>query len=332
MLRHMMRIFAYPFVKNIKLLAAFAVFVGGVVSLAYAQSVPAIPAIPPPPGLGNIPAIPLPPEMKAIETKAKAEAQAKANPPPAVAPAVPAPASADTVASDTPAIPSLPVPGGADSIAASAVPAVPAVVPPLVPADANTAVPSIPLPGGADGVASTPPPLPIPPLLQATATPPAPAISDAADASLNEEAKKPESLAAQMLASPNGIVLPPVPEKPKVMQNPNRKKTWLSELKPTVKPRDIDFNYTRQLLPSSIYRPSYDRENQHLPVAVTMADYQQWFFMNVAANDIDATRALLNAGVNINSVNANGETALAVAQAHGATDTARLLMARGARP
>ncbi len=308
--------------------------VASLASLAYAQSVPAIPAIPPPPSLGNIPAIPLNPEMKAAETNAKAAAAKEAadvKPPPALPVASPLPGSSDRVEADTvPPIPPLP-----------SVPAVATAVPtPPPPADANIVPPvsAPPVPGGADGVASVPPP--IPPLstdaMAGNVPPPLPlpeAISGSASpADGAQAAEKPKSLAEQMAASPNGIALPPVPEKPKVMQNPNRKKTWLSELKPTVKPYDIDFNYKRQLLPSSIYRSHYDGANQHLPAAITMEDYKRWFLESVAANDVDATRALLNEGIDVNLVNAEGNTALVVALRRGALDTARLLVARGADP
>jgi hypothetical protein len=60
-------------------------------------------------------------------------------------------------------------------------------------------------------------------------------------------------------------------------------------------------------------------------------DYVRLLFKHAATNNIDGTRALLNAGTDINATNPRGETPLAVARRYGAMDTAALLAARGAR-
>lgn len=115
-----------------------------------------------------------------------------------------------------------------------------------------------------------------------------------------------------------------VAEAPKV-------KTWQTTLKPTSFAYNTKFNYRRAMLPSTIYRASYNRDNSHLPVRVTREDYTYMLFERAALNDINGTRALLNAGTNINATNSRGETPLQVARRFGAVDTANLLMARGAR-
>jgi hypothetical protein len=107
--------------------------------------------------------------------------------------------------------------------------------------------------------------------------------------------------------------------------------TWAVPLAPAVRMPTLGYNYRREMLPEKIYRKSYTLDNRHLPVAVTTDDYQQLFLMSVARNDINATRAFLNRGMPVNTVNANGETALSLAQRYGAGDTAQLLMLRGAR-
>jgi hypothetical protein len=109
------------------------------------------------------------------------------------------------------------------------------------------------------------------------------------------------------------------------------RKSWQTTLKPVSTAYDTKFNYRRALLPGAIYRAGYDKENQHLPTRITREDYVKLLFENAATNNIDGTRALLNAGTDINATNPRGETPLMVARRYGAVDTASLLMARGAR-
>ncbi len=118
-----------------------------------------------------------------------------------------------------------------------------------------------------------------------------------------------------LVGSSESMALPP---KPAI-------RTWGTTLAPAIAPMTVTYNYKRQLLPSTIYRTSYDRENDHLPKAVTREDYIALLYASAAANDVNATRALLNTGLQANM----GE-ALAVARRAGANDTARLLIARGA--
>jgi hypothetical protein len=110
-----------------------------------------------------------------------------------------------------------------------------------------------------------------------------------------------------------------------------REKTWLTKLAPTSFDRTTNFNYKRETLPEVLYNTSYNQQNRHLPLRRTRADYENWLFASVSRNDINATRALLNAGTNINAVSPLGETPLAFAQRVGAMDVAALLKARGGR-
>lgn len=109
------------------------------------------------------------------------------------------------------------------------------------------------------------------------------------------------------------------------------RKSWQTTLAPTSQAYDTKFNYRRALLPGAIYRVQYDRFNEHLPTRVTRTDYERMLFESAARNNIDGTRALINAGTDINAKNPNGETPLAVARRFGAVDTVALLEARGAR-
>lgn len=123
----------------------------------------------------------------------------------------------------------------------------------------------------------------------------------------------------------------PVASAPKVEERKVTVKTWETTLAPSITPPKLGYRYRHVVLPRAIYRDRYDVENQHLPTAVTQTDYAQLFLMSAARNDIDATRALLNDGVPIGTTNSNGETALELARRYHAEDTARLLIARGAR-
>ena len=106
--------------------------------------------------------------------------------------------------------------------------------------------------------------------------------------------------------------------------------TWYTRLAPAIVPPKTSFNYRRQVLPDAIYKKQYDRDNDHLPVAVTREDYTRLLFERVAANDIDATRALLNTGLPVTLRDGSGQSLLGIARQYNARDTANLLIARGA--
>ena len=106
--------------------------------------------------------------------------------------------------------------------------------------------------------------------------------------------------------------------------------TWKTKLAPAVVPPKTNFNYKRQILPDSVYKKNYGRENGHLPTAVTREDYQLQLFQRVAANDVDGTRALLNTGMLPSTTDGWGQSLLTIARRNNAHDTERLLLARGA--
>jgi hypothetical protein len=108
-------------------------------------------------------------------------------------------------------------------------------------------------------------------------------------------------------------------------------KTWASKLAPSVIPKKTNFNYKREILPEVIYTTQYSRDNQHLPIRVTRDDYERLLFASIAKNDVEATRALLNAGTGLAATNEVGETPLTAAKRVGAADVAALLVARGAK-
>ncbi|MFM9890378.1 MAG: hypothetical protein ACKVOE_07070 [Rickettsiales bacterium] len=110
-----------------------------------------------------------------------------------------------------------------------------------------------------------------------------------------------------------------------------KQKTWKTVLAPTEIPTRTNFNYRRVVLPGTIYREAYSPENRHLPVAVNREQYVALLFQRVAANDVEATRALLNTGISPSQPDASGQTPLSIARRYNAPDTARLLIARGAQ-
>lgn len=327
LLLHMKRMVQYTeIVKKIAWLSTVAIV--GASTAVYAQNtsstalaIPPLPPIPSPGGSAVAP-IPLPPSMANIPsaTEKKPEEQVTKT-------AAPLPP---------------PIPGGSDKIAGSV--SVTAAQAPSIPAAATSSATPTAAPATTAATTAPPPPLgglPPPPTAD-TAAKPADAKDTAskqvdAQSSAGKEDEDitplPASFTERLKAAPTGIVLPPALKLPKVHEHAiTRPRTWHAKLKPVVKPRSISFNYRRQLLPGTIYKPSYDAENRHLPTAVTGEDYDRWFLESVANNDINATRALLDRGRDANMVNAEGDTVLVMALRYGAYDTARLLLARGANP
>ena len=123
-----------------------------------------------------------------------------------------------------------------------------------------------------------------------------------------------------------------IPEAPVTAATPS-KPTWKDVLKPSYQPVKTNFNFRRQVLPSVIYRDQYSNANRHLPLARHGEQYDHYFILAVARNDLNAIRAMLaNGRRNVNLMNAEGDPMLIVAIRHNAIAAARLLLARGANP
>jgi Ankyrin repeats (3 copies) len=123
------------------------------------------------------------------------------------------------------------------------------------------------------------------------------------------------------------------PETPELKKKkPKQTMRNLPKLQPVIVPLRNAYNYQRQILPPSLYKREYSPENRHLPKATTREDYDRNLFLAVAANNVNATRAFLEMGKDVNLRNASGEPLLVVAVRYGALDTMRLLLARGADP
>jgi hypothetical protein len=185
-----------------------------------------------------------------------------------------------------------------------------------------------------------------------------PSLPISPDGTMAEEAPPaPPSLTEEAAAKgikPPELVLPPMPEATAqalltgqplsnadeiAPEDPdaNKKKPKqtmrnLPKLEPVIVPIKNAYNYQRQMLPPSIYKREYNPENRHLPKATTRQDYDRNLFLAVASNNVNATRAFLEMGKDVNLKNAAGEPLLVVAVRYGALDTMRLLLARGANP
>lgn len=108
-------------------------------------------------------------------------------------------------------------------------------------------------------------------------------------------------------------------------------KSWETKLAPLVKIPKLGYHYKRQILPDLVYRDEYTHDNMHLPPRTTREDYRLLLFKSIAKGDMVVTRALLNAGVEVNAANEYGETPLAFAERMGDERTVALLQARGGR-
>lgn len=86
------------------------------------------------------------------------------------------------------------------------------------------------------------------------------------------------------------------------------------------------------VLPETVYNTNYSRDNVHLPKAVTRLDYTRLLFRGAARGDVNAMHALLEAGVDIESRNDHGETALIYATRSLNFQGVLTLLARGANP
>jgi hypothetical protein len=271
--------------------------------------------------------------------------------PPLPSPAVPAASGAPPQAGSTALpeinLPAMPVVSGNVMPTASPLPAMSAAPPKPEVAQ----VPSLPpIAAGAGAPAQASPSLPsLPPIgVQASSTPITPEVTVDAELPEFDEPAQPESADATALPDqplplpgqeavtpPDGLELPgetaEVTPVIKVVREKEPPKSWETTLiKQAISPK-TDFNYKRQVLPPQISRTQYSRQNMHLPRRVTRDDYSELLFTSVAKNDLEATRALLNAGTNLHATNNYGETPLQFARRMGATDVAALLVARGAK-
>lgn len=227
----------------------------------------------------------------------------------AAPPAPPAP----PVLSGAPALASIPAPATAPSTSVApprpaAVPALPSL-PPLPSSQNPVQLPTVTVTPAANAPS-------IPALPPATATPKAPLPSKDVLFDTLFDAPKP------------AVEVPPVMPEPAI--SPEAKTTVKKPARK--KPVIADSFRPKERLSPKIYRPAYDRENQHLPAARYEAEYDALLFQAAGAGDILGMRALLDAGRAIEMQNADGETPLLYAVRLGSVEGARFLLARGANP
>ena len=207
------------------------------------------------------------------------------------------------------------------------------IAPPSAPPPLDTAA-LLPPPAIATGVEDTTPKVPdLPPATpessdkSAAITPPAPPTIALPAPTLPEPSgmfgNKSAAATSDKPQTPNSVAdKDPLADK-------SKQHTWGTKLAPSHLPPKTKFTYRRVVEPETIYSRDYAEYNKHLPTQVTRQDYENMLFASVMNNDVEATRALLNAGADINSVAENGETPLSAARRAGATATTQLLLARG---
>lgn len=282
------------------------------------------------------------PPMPTVNVEVTTQAVNNAMPALPTLPATNAPAA--PAAAPMPGLPPVELPGAAAAPAVPTVPAVEVTAPKIV--ATGTEMPELPgLPAPASAAAPTDgdlPPLPIPGAPPAVPT----VVGDLPPLPLPPGA--PPLPGALPVPGATGLtVAPPRDRKPTNFgaraagvaafdkaiadaQAEPKKKTWQTKLAPQVIPPKTDFNYKRHLLPMQISRTQYTKENAHLPRRVMRSDYEALLFSNINKGDLNAMRALLNAGTSINATNEYGETPLEFARRIGAEPAAKLLLARGA--
>ena len=91
-------------------------------------------------------------------------------------------------------------------------------------------------------------------------------------------------------------------------------------------------DFRTQVLPDVINRKEYETRNSHLPKALYKEDLEQLLFVAIGRGDLNAIRALLNNGVDVEAKNAIGDTPLVHAAINGQAGAVRVLLARGANP
>lgn len=307
----------------------------------------AAPALPPLPGIPApaaektaAPALPPLPDAKESKTAMPELPKLPEPTPPAdkaAAPALPPLPAADKLAAPAPSAPALPelkLPEP-DKTAAPALPPLPApddskeIVMPNPKAPADTAPPPLPdlaLPG----TDMTSPP-PLPPLAEK----PEPAKEQAA-ASEEKDDEIPLEENAGNASDPGVFEFGALNHDGKAAKPASG-----SVKKPdSVTVTDADLTspgfpgheFKTQVLPSIINRKEYETRNAHLPKAVYRQDLEGLLFVATGRGDLNAMRALLNDGVDVEAKNAIGDTPLVHAALNGQAGAVRVLLARGANP
>jgi hypothetical protein len=169
-------------------------------------------------------------------------------------------------------------------------------------------------------------------LAPAQALPSMPALPSPIQASRRSNAPPPLTLptiAPPPLAATNPSVASPLSGG--LLPNVRVSKSWEVALAPSIKPKTTKFDYRHagNTLPYDMYRGP---GNSHLPPRMNDTRVQAEYFYVIAQNNINATRAFIDAGQSIEAPNTQGDTPLIVALQFGALDVARLLVVHGANP
>lgn len=302
-------------------------------------STPALPAIPAPEEKMAAPALPpLPSAEKPTAPSLPPLPAADKLAAPAL-PAIPEPDKTAAPALPTPPMPDLKLPEPPAQASAPALPPLPesddAVKGAVLPnetktADAPPPLPELALPGQ-EG--KSPPPLPpLPPVAEKNETKPIESTANKDDELPIEEDKSVDPGVFEFGALNNEGKPTAAPKKPVVRASVSGTASDGVSDADIATPGFPGHDYKTQVLPSIINRKEYETRNAHLPKAVFREDMEGLLFIAAGRGDLNAMRALLNEGTDIESKNAIGDTPLVHAAINGQAGAVRVLLARGANP
>ncbi len=248
------------------------------------------------------------------------------------------------LAQDLPPPPLPPLPG--ESAAIDATPPLPPIPEPAAPASQATAATDLPplpelnmpasgekpltpeavLPSAIENAAKVPDaaPLPIPETPQVADVPPLPLPPTDSKETTKEVAKADVAVDASKATEEKPADKPKKKKKKKKKPKQNSQKEM---------PQLAGFSYHSQRVPLQLYRPEMNAKNKHLPRAQFDEQRQLLLLQMCAQNNANAVRALVEAGVDANTMDSQtGQTALHVAARYRATKVLAALLGRGANP
>jgi len=121
-----------------------------------------------------------------------------------------------------------------------------------------------------------------------------------------------------------------VPEETKPVKKKSVRRSYVARGYTLQKKREITFHSV--VLPETLYRKAYDRENRHLPIQMTYGDLQETLALAVMRGDVTSMRAIVQRGADIHQASPTGESYLIIAARYQQPDAVRWLLQNGAEP
>ncbi len=119
----------------------------------------------------------------------------------------------------------------------------------------------------------------------------------------------------------------PEPDTDMVEEEPKPKKRFVRR-----KPAKPPFQFKSVILPSTIYKKQYDRDNEHLPIAQHRDDMDRAAFIAAERGDIATLRALKRLGTDMQQYSKAGEPSIVAAARYGQYTMVEWLLTHGAEP